>query len=79
MTDPRNDRRDDNGIDRYILKDAVEEAKAMGRDGMSHPSTKPVLVGAGFGALAGAVLPIVTLPVGLIAGAAFMLYKRVRP
>ena len=81
--DPRNDRREDrhdhDGIDRYVLKDAVEEAKAMGREGMAHPSTKPVLVGAGVGALAGAILPVVTLPVGLVAGAAFMLYKRVRP
>ncbi|KLE35604.1 hypothetical protein [Aurantiacibacter luteus] len=76
MTDPR---RDDDPIDRYILKDAVEEAKAMGREGMAHPSTKPVLIGAGVGAVAAGILPIVTWPIGLIAGAGFMLYKRVRP
>ena len=76
MDDPR---RNDNEIDRYILKDAVEEAKAMGREGMQHPSTKPVLTGAAVGALAGAILPIVSLPVGLVLGAGFMLYKRVRP
>jgi hypothetical protein len=76
MTDPN---RDPNDIDRFILKDAVEEAKAMGRGGMQHPSTKPVLTGAAVGAIAGAVLPVVSWPVGLLAGAAFMLYKRVRP
>ena len=73
MTDP------EKPIDRTILKDAVNEAKAMGREGMAHPSTKPVLTGAAVGALVGGLLPVVTLPVGLIAGAGYMLYKRVRP
>jgi hypothetical protein len=31
------------------------------------------------GALAGGLLPVVSWPVGLIAGAGFMLYKRLRP
>ena len=66
-------------IDNRILVDAVEEIKEMGKEGMAHPSTKPVLVGAAVGALAGGILPIVTWPIGLIAGAGFMLYKRVRP
>ena len=74
--DPR--RRDDDGIDRYILKDAVAEAKAMGRDGMKHPSTKPVLIGGAVGAVAGSVL-LGAWPLGLLAGAGVMLYKRVRP
>ena len=73
MTDP------EKPIDRTILKDAVNEAKAMGREGMAHPSTKPVLTGAAVGAVVGGLLPVVTLPVGLIAGAGYMLYKRVRP
>jgi len=66
-------------IDRRILADAVAEVKDMGREGMAHPSTKPVLTGAAIGAVAGMVLPVVTWPIGLLAGAAFMLYKRVRP
>jgi len=66
-------------IDRRILADAVAEVKEMGRDGLDHPSTKPVLTGAAIGAVAGIVLPVVTWPLGLLAGAAFMLYKRVRP
>jgi hypothetical protein len=66
-------------IDNRILADAVEEMKAMGKEGMHHPSTKPVLVGAAVGALAGGILPIVTWPIGMLAGAGFMLYKRVRP
>lgn len=73
MTDP------DKPIDSRILVDAVEEAKAMGREGLAHPSTKPVLKGAAIGAVAAGLLPVVTWPVGLIAGAGYMLYKRVRP
>ena len=71
---------DPNGpVDNRILADAVEEVKAMGKQGMEHPSTKPVLVGAAVGTVAAALLPIVTWPIGLIAGAGFMLYKRIRP
>ena len=73
MTDP------EKPIDNRILADAVEEAKAMGREGMAHPSTKPVLTGAAVGALAAGILPVVTWPVGLVAGAGWMLYKRFRP
>ena len=73
MTDPNEP------IDNRILTDAVDEAKAIGREGMQHPSTKPVLTGAAVGAVAGFVLPIVGPIIGGIAGAGFMLYKRVRP
>ena len=77
MNDP--DKRPDKPIDRRILVDAIAEVKGMGREGLAHPSTKPVLAGAAVGALAGALLPVVTLPIGLIAGAGFMIYKRIRP
>lgn len=66
-------------IDNRILVDAVAEVKAMGKEGMHHPSTKPVLVAAAVGGVAGAVLPVLSVPVGIIAGAAIMLYKRIRP
>jgi hypothetical protein len=68
-------------IDSRILVDAVAEAKDMGRDGMAHPSTKPVLTGAGIGAVIGWLLPLGGFGVaaGLLGGAGFMLYKRVRP
>ena len=62
-----------------LLQDAKEEIVGMGKQGMAHPSTKPVLTGAAVGAVAAAVLPLVTWPVGLVAGAGFMLYKRLRP
>ena len=62
-----------------LITDAKEEIVAMAKQGAAHPSTKPVLVGAAVGAVAGWALPIVSLPVGLIAGAGFMLYKRLRP
>ncbi|QZH74741.1 MAG: hypothetical protein JY451_13945 [Erythrobacter sp.] len=75
--DPQKNQNDP--IDSRILVDAVEEAKAMGREGMQHPSTKPVLTGAAIGAVAGWVLPVVGPIIGGVAGAGFMLYKRVRP
>ena len=74
MTDPNlPPQRDD------LISQAGNEIKGMAKQGMHHPSTKPVLIGAGVGAVAGAVLPVVTWPIGLIAGAGFMLYKRLRP
>ncbi|RIV88942.1 hypothetical protein [Aurantiacibacter zhengii] len=73
MTDP------EKPIDNRILADAVDEVKAMGREGLEHPSSKPVLTGAAIGAVAGGLLPVVTWPVGLIAGAGYMIYKRIRP
>ena len=74
MTDPNQPNR---GGD--LVSDAVDEIKSMAREGAAHPSTKPVLIGAGVGAVAAAVLPVVTWPIGLVAGAGFMLYKRLRP
>ena len=62
-----------------LVGDARDEITAMAKEGMAHPSTRPVLTGAAIGAVAGAVLPIVSWPLGLVAGAGFMLYKRLRP
>ena len=62
-----------------LISDAREEIVGMAKQGMAHPSTKPVLTGAAVGALAGGILPVVTWPLGLVAGAGFMLYKRLRP
>ena len=75
MPDPNDDR----PIDSRILVDAVEEMKAMGKEGMAHPSTKPVLVGAAAGAVAGWILPVIGPIIGGVAGAGIMLYKRLRP
>ena len=66
-------------LDPNLLSDAGAEIKAMAKEGAAHPSTKPVLIGAGVGAVAAAVLPVVSWPIGLVAGAGFMLYKRLRP
>jgi hypothetical protein len=62
-----------------LVDDMREEIMGMAKEGMHHPSTKPVLIGAAVGAVAAGVLPVISWPVGLIAGAGFMLYKRVRP
>ena len=71
MTDPNK------GND--LISDARDEIVGMGKQGMAHPSTKPVLTAGAIGAVAGAVLPVVSWPVGLLAGAGFLLYKRLRP
>ena len=65
--------------DHDLVSDAGDGIKGMAKDGLNHPSTKPVLTGAAIGAIAGGVLPVVTWPLGLVAGAGFMLYKRLRP
>jgi hypothetical protein len=62
-----------------IVEDAKVEISGMAKDGMRHPSTKPVLAGAAAGAAAGWLLPLVSIPAGLIIGAGFMFYKRIRP
>ncbi|GEN98785.1 hypothetical protein NSE01_06180 [Novosphingobium sediminis] len=61
-----------------LLGRATEEISGMAKQGMEHPSTKPVLIGAGVGAVAGALLPFVSLPLGLIAGAGIALYQRIK-
>jgi hypothetical protein len=73
------DYRDPNSGGGDLLSDAGAEIKGMAKEGLHHPSTKPVLTGAAVGAVAGAVLPVVSWPLGLLAGAGFMLYKRLRP
>ena len=76
-----NDYRDpnDNGSGGDLLSDAGTEIKGMAKEGLHHPSTKPVLIGGAVGAVAGIVLPVLSIPMGIIAGAGFMLYKRLRP
>jgi len=61
------------------LMDRVKtEVSGMAKQGMGHPSTRPVLTGAAIGAVAGVLLPVVSLPLGLIAGAGVALWTRVR-
>lgn len=61
-----------------IIDDAIDEAKGMAKGGMRHPSTKPVLTGAAIGAAAGLLLPVLTIPVGLLGGAAIAFFNRVK-
>ena len=60
--------------DHDLVSDAGAEIKGMAKQGLNHPST-----GAAVGAIAAGILPVVTWPLGLVAGAGFMLYKRLRP
>ena len=57
---------------------AKDEISGMAKEGMRHPSTKPVLIGGGIGAVAAALLPHISIPVGLVAGAGFALWQRIK-
>ncbi len=60
------------------VEDVKTEVVGMAKEGVNHPSTAPVLTGAAVGAVAAALLPFVTWPIGLVAGAGFMLYHRIK-
>lgn len=60
------------------VEDAKNEVSGMAREGMNHPSTKPVLTGAAIGAVTGLILPVVSWPLGLAAGAGIALYQRIK-
>ncbi len=62
-----------------FVGDAKTELSGMAKDGMRHPSTKPVLAGAAVGAVAGLLLPVLSIPTGLAIGAGIAFYKRLRP
>ena len=64
----------DNGQD--WVEDARNELSGMLKEGLEHPSTNPVLPGAAVGAVGAMLLPVITWPVGLAAGAGYMLYRR---
>ena len=62
-----------------FVEDAKTEISGMAKDGMRHPSTKTVLLGGAVGAAAGLLLPVLSIPAGLVIGLGVMFYKRVRP
>ena len=70
MTQPNNQ-------DPSLLGRATDEIKGIARDGLSHPSTKPILGGAALGVFA-AILPVITIPIGLIGGAAIAFWLRIK-
>ncbi len=57
---------------------ATDEVKAMGKEGLAHPSTKTVLAGAAIGAVAGLLLPVLSIGVGLVGGAGIALWQRIK-
>jgi hypothetical protein len=50
----------------------------MAKQGLDHPSTKPVLIGLGVGAVAGAILPVVSIPLGMVLGAGVAFWQRIK-
>lgn len=75
MVDPNNP---NNGPRQDWVADIKSEVSGMAKQGMHHPSTKPVLTGAAIGAVAGVLLPVISWPLGLAAGAGIALYNRVK-
>ncbi len=61
-----------------LVELSIEEVKAMGKQGLAHPSTRPVLIGGAVGAAVGALLDAVSWPVGLSGGALTALLMRVK-
>jgi hypothetical protein len=59
-----------------IFENIQQDVKDMAKTGISHPGSKQVLTGAAVGVVAGALLPVVTWPIGLIAGIGVMLWHR---
>ncbi|MGI9374628.1 MAG: hypothetical protein ACR2PC_00830 [Tsuneonella suprasediminis] len=60
------------------VEDLKSEVSGMAKDGMHHPSTKPVLTGAAIGAVVGLFVPPLSWPLGLAAGAGIALYNRIK-
>ena len=61
----------------HWVEDVKTEVSGMAKEGMHHPSTKPVLAGAGIGAVGGILLGV-GLPIGILAGAGIALYTRIK-
>jgi hypothetical protein len=61
-----------------LVELSIEEVKAMGKQGLAHPSTRPVLIGGAIGAGVGLLLDAVSWPVGLFGGALIALVMRVK-
>lgn len=76
MVDPNNS--GNNGGKQDWVGDVKNEVTGMAKEGMHHPSTKPVLAGAGIGAVAGLLLPFISIPIGIAAGVGVALYNRVK-
>ena len=62
-----------------LVEDAKAEISGMAKQGVRHPSTKPVLAAAAIGALVGWPLPLLSPLAGAVIGAGAMFYKRLRP
>jgi hypothetical protein len=59
-----------------LFENISADVKDMAKEGFAHPVSKQVITGGLVGAAAAMVLPVVTWPLGLIAGAGFMLWHR---
>lgn len=61
-----------------LIEAAKTEISEMAKEGFSHPSSKPVLIGAGIGAVVGFALLHGGWLLGMLIGAAVALYLRIK-
>lgn len=54
----------------------VDEVSRVGQDVLNSEKAPKIAAGAAIGAVAGAVLPFLSLPLGLIAGAGYVAYRQ---
>lgn len=59
-----------------LFENISADVKEMAKEGLGHPGSKQVITGGLVGAATAMVLPVVTWPLGLIAGVGFMLWHR---
>jgi hypothetical protein len=59
-----------------LIESITADVKEMGKEGLGHPGSKQVITGGLVGAVVGMVLPVVSWPIGLVAGAGFVLWHR---
>ncbi len=76
MVDPNNNL--GGGPKQDWVADIKTEVSGMAKEGMHHPSTKPVLAGAAIGGVAALLLPFVSIPLGIAAGTGIALYNRIK-
>ena len=61
-----------------LIEAAKTEITEMGKEGFNHPSSKPVLIGAGIGAVVGFAVLHGGWFLGMLIGAAVALYLRIK-
>lgn len=65
-------------VDQFVemADKAVEEVSRVGKQALTKDNAPKLAAGAALGAVAAAVLPIISLPLGALAGAGYVAYRQ---